>query len=181
MRRAGVSKPCVWRWQAHLLTDGMAGLRDKTRLARILRLPKAGIETVVTRTPQGPPLPQRRRARSARAQGDPWLPRQLRRPQARQGGALADPASALDPPLHPDRVLLTERDRDPVRQDPLARRQLKRGVFPSVVALQEAINGFVGAQPRPRRFVRKANPKAIVAAAKRGHRASDFDPLARRR
>jgi hypothetical protein len=32
MRRAGVSKPCVWRWQERFMSEGVAGLlRDKTR------------------------------------------------------------------------------------------------------------------------------------------------------
>jgi transposase len=31
MRRAGVSKPCVWRWQERFMREGVAGLlRDKT-------------------------------------------------------------------------------------------------------------------------------------------------------
>ena len=56
MRRAGVSKPCVWRWQERFMTDGVDGLlRDKTRPARIPPLPKAVIERVVTRTLQEPP------------------------------------------------------------------------------------------------------------------------------
>jgi transposase len=56
MRRAGVSKPCVWRWQARFMTAGVDGLlRDKTRPARIPPLPKAVIETVVTRTLGEPP------------------------------------------------------------------------------------------------------------------------------
>ena len=52
----------------------------------------------------------------------------------------------------------------------LTRRRLKRGVFPSLVALQEAINRFIdhhNQQPIP--FVWKADPKDIIAAAKRGH------------
>ena len=52
----------------------------------------------------------------------------------------------------------------------LARRRLKRGVFPSLVALQQAINRFVehhNLEPTP--FAWKADPKAIIAAAKRGH------------
>jgi hypothetical protein len=47
---------------------------------------------------------------------------------------------------------------------------LKRGVFPSLVALQEAINRFIerhNQEPKP--FVWKADPKDIIAAAKRGH------------
>jgi transposase len=52
----------------------------------------------------------------------------------------------------------------------LTKRRLKRGVFHSVVALQQAINGFVdhhNQEPRP--FVWRADPKAIIAAANRGH------------
>jgi transposase len=52
----------------------------------------------------------------------------------------------------------------------LTRRRLKRGVFPSLVALQEAINRFIdhhNQEPIP--FVWKADPKDIIAAAKRGH------------
>jgi transposase len=51
MRRAGVSKPCVWRWQERFMAEGVDGLlRDKTRPARIPPLPQAVVETVVTRT-----------------------------------------------------------------------------------------------------------------------------------
>ena len=36
MRRTGKSKPCVWRWQARFMAEGVAGLlRDKTRPSRI--------------------------------------------------------------------------------------------------------------------------------------------------
>ena len=56
----------------------------------------------------------------------------------------------------------------------LAKRQLKRGVFPSVIALQETIQRFVAAHHRePQPFVWKADPKAIIAAAKRGYQALD--------
>ena len=56
MRRAGVSKPCVWRWQERFMTAGVDGLlHDKTRPARIPPVPKAVIETVVTRTLDEPP------------------------------------------------------------------------------------------------------------------------------
>jgi transposase len=51
MRRAGVSKPCVWRWQERFMAEGMDGLlRDQTRPSRIAPLPKAAVERVVTRT-----------------------------------------------------------------------------------------------------------------------------------
>ncbi len=56
----------------------------------------------------------------------------------------------------------------------LAKRQLKRGAFPSVVVLQETIHRFVAAHNRaPRPFVWTADPKAIIAAAKRGYQALD--------
>ena len=52
----------------------------------------------------------------------------------------------------------------------LTRRRLKCGVFPSLVALQEAINRFIEHHNQaPRPFIWKADPKAIIAAAKRGH------------
>ncbi len=40
MRRTGVSKPTVWRWQTRYLDEGIAGLkRDKTRPSRVPPLP----------------------------------------------------------------------------------------------------------------------------------------------
>ena len=51
MRRAGVSKPCVWRWQERFMREGVAGLvRDKTRKPGLPPLPPAVVEGVVTRT-----------------------------------------------------------------------------------------------------------------------------------
>jgi transposase len=52
----------------------------------------------------------------------------------------------------------------------LTRRRLKRGTFHSLVSLQQAINRFIehhNQEPSP--FVWKADPKDIIAAAKRGH------------
>jgi hypothetical protein len=51
----------------------------------------------------------------------------------------------------------------------LTTRRLKRGVFRSVVELQEAINRFVeetNANPKP--FVWTANPDRVLAAIERG-------------
>ena len=51
MRRAGVSKTCVWRWQERFMAAGIDGvLRDRTRPSRIPPLPKAVVEAVVMRT-----------------------------------------------------------------------------------------------------------------------------------
>jgi transposase len=52
----------------------------------------------------------------------------------------------------------------------LTKRRLKRGVFHSLVALQAAINRFIGeanAHPRPFRWTR--DPDKIIAAVRRGH------------
>jgi transposase len=56
MRRAGVSKRCVWRWQARFAAEGVAGLlRDKTRPPGTPPLPNATVERVVELTRQVPP------------------------------------------------------------------------------------------------------------------------------
>jgi len=52
----------------------------------------------------------------------------------------------------------------------LTRRRLEHGVFHSLVDLQQAINTFVDTHnENPKPFIWKADPKAIIAAAKRGH------------
>jgi transposase len=54
----------------------------------------------------------------------------------------------------------------------LSRRRLRRGSFPSLVALQEAINRFVAEHNRdPRPFVWTADPEAIVEKVRRGYHA----------
>ena len=56
MRRAGVSKPCVWRWQERFMREGMAGLlRDKTRKPGLPPLPAAAVDRVVELTLAEPP------------------------------------------------------------------------------------------------------------------------------
>jgi hypothetical protein len=52
MRRAGVSKPCVWRWQERFMREGVAGLlREKTRKPGLPPLPPALVDRVVALTP----------------------------------------------------------------------------------------------------------------------------------
>jgi transposase len=54
----------------------------------------------------------------------------------------------------------------------LSRRRLKRGSFPSLVALQEAINRFVEEHNRdPRPFVWTADPGAVVEKVRRAYHA----------
>ena len=56
MRRAGVSKPCVWRWQERFMREGVAGLlREKTRKPGLPPLPPALVEQVVALTLTEPP------------------------------------------------------------------------------------------------------------------------------
>jgi transposase len=56
MRRAGVSKPCVWRWQERFMREGLAGLlRDKTRKPGRTPLPVATVDHVVELTLGDPP------------------------------------------------------------------------------------------------------------------------------
>ena len=43
MRRAGISKPCVWRWQERFMREGVAGLlREKTRKAWAAAIARGG-------------------------------------------------------------------------------------------------------------------------------------------
>jgi transposase len=56
----------------------------------------------------------------------------------------------------------------------LTRQRLKRGVFRSVVDLQEAINRYVAeTNARPKPFTWTANPDEIIAAVRRGHQVLD--------
>src|SRR5512133_3237978 len=56
MRRAGVSKPCVWRWQERFMREGVAGLlREKTRKPGRPPLPPALVDRVVALTLTEPP------------------------------------------------------------------------------------------------------------------------------
>jgi transposase len=56
----------------------------------------------------------------------------------------------------------------------LTRRRLKRGIFRSLVDLQAAINRFLEeTNDNPKPFVWTADPDSIIAAARRGHQASD--------
>ena len=56
MRRTGKSKPCVWRWQARFMTEGVDGLlRDKTRPSRLPPLGPEVAERVAALTLTDPP------------------------------------------------------------------------------------------------------------------------------
>src|SRR5215217_5087972 len=56
MRRDGVSKPCVWRWQERFAAEGVDGLlHDRTRPSRVPPLPQAVIDRVIALTTTDPP------------------------------------------------------------------------------------------------------------------------------
>ena len=56
----------------------------------------------------------------------------------------------------------------------LTRQRLKRGVFHSVVDLQEAINRYVvETNTHPKPFTWTADPEDIIAAVRRGHQMLD--------
>jgi transposase len=55
-RRAGVSRPAVWRWQVRYAEEGVDGLlRDKTRKPGRARLPAATVARVLALTCSEPP------------------------------------------------------------------------------------------------------------------------------
>jgi transposase len=56
MREAGVSKTCVWRWQARFMSEGVDGLlRDKTRPGRLAALAFDVVTRIVSKTLDAPP------------------------------------------------------------------------------------------------------------------------------
>ena len=56
MRRTGMSKPTVWRWQERYLDEGVPGLkRDKTRPSRVPPLPREVRLKVIAKTVQDAP------------------------------------------------------------------------------------------------------------------------------
>jgi transposase len=56
MRRAGVSKPCVWRWQRRFMESGVDGLlRDKTRKPGKAPVPAEVVAHLIERTLCAPP------------------------------------------------------------------------------------------------------------------------------
>ena len=68
MRRAGKSKPCVWRWQERYVAEGVDGLtRDKTRPSRKPPLSEATKRKVLTKTATETPANATHWSRSAMA------------------------------------------------------------------------------------------------------------------
>jgi hypothetical protein len=56
MRRAAVSRPCMWRWQEGFMREGVAGpLRDKTRRPGLPHRHRRLIDRVIELTLAEPP------------------------------------------------------------------------------------------------------------------------------
>ena len=56
MRRAGVSKPCVWRWQRRFMEAGVDGLlHDKTRKPGKAPIPELVVAQLIAHTLDAPP------------------------------------------------------------------------------------------------------------------------------
>ena len=120
MRRAGVSKPCVWRWQERFMREGVAGLlRDKTRKPGLPPLPAAAVDRVVELTLAEPPGEATHWTGGAMAAASGislrsvqriWAAHGLQPHQVRRSKLSHDPAFAsklrdvvglyLDPPAH---------------------------------------------------------------------------------
>ncbi|WP_420542253.1 helix-turn-helix domain-containing protein [Sediminimonas qiaohouensis] len=87
MRRTGMSKPTVWRWQERYLDEGVPGLkRDKTRPSRVPPLPREVrlkvIAKTVQETPPNTPLNQETENH------DPNQGRKRSRPGSRRAGSM---------------------------------------------------------------------------------------------
>jgi transposase len=115
MRRAGVSKPCVWRWQERFMHEGVAGLlHDKTRKPGLPPLPSALVDHVAALTlaePPGETTHWTGRAMAAasgislRSVQRIWAAHGLQPHRVRRFKLSQDPAFAvvgfyLDPPAH---------------------------------------------------------------------------------
>jgi transposase len=120
VRRAGKSKPCVWRWQERFMREGVAGLlRDRTRPSRIPPLTQETIDRVVELTASEPAHEATHWTASAMAEATGtspssvlriWRAHKLRPHRVRTFKVSKDPAFVaklrdivglyLDPPAH---------------------------------------------------------------------------------
>ena len=139
MRRAGVSKPCVWRWQERFMREGVAGLlHDKTRKPGLPPTPPAVIDRVVELTfaePPGETTHWTGRAMAAvsgislRSVQRIWAAHGLQPHRVRRFKLSQDPAFAaklrdvvglyLDPPAHS--LVLSVDEKSQIQSLPLAR------------------------------------------------------------
>ena len=139
MRRAGVSKPCVWRWQERFMREGVAGLlHDKTRKPGLPPTPAAVIDRVVELTlaePPGETTHWTGRAMAAvtglslRSVQRIWAAHGLQPHRVRRFKLSQDPAFAaklrdvvglyLDPPAHS--LVLSVDEKSQIQSLPLAR------------------------------------------------------------
>jgi hypothetical protein len=151
MRRAGVSKPCVWRWQERFMREGVAGLlRDKTRKPGLPPLPPTLVGRVVTLTLTEPP-----------DEATHWTGRTIGNGH-RCVAALGAADLGGAPPAAAPRATLQAVAVESFFAS-LTRRRLQRGVFRSLVDLQAAINRYLKEHNRkPKPFVWTVDPDGIL-------------------
>ena len=124
--------------------------------------------------PGAHPLPQPDRGHRASRQAGPRHPRQLRRPQAPQGPCLARSSPPLD--LHFTPTSCSWANAVETFFATLTRRRLQRGVFPSLVDPQAAINRYLDEHNRTSKpFVWTADPDRIIAKVHRGYQTLASD------
>jgi hypothetical protein len=186
MRQAGVAKTAVWRWQERFMRTGVDGLlRDKTRPPRIPPLGAGIVERVVQLTLSDPPGETTHWTASASARcsasgaamacsrtGCGGSSSRTTRASPRRSATSSAFTSIRRPMPSSSRSTRRVRSRRWTGTQPGL--PLKRGVFHSIVSLQEAINRFVAeanAEPRPFRWSKA--PDTIIAAVRRGHQALD--------
>jgi transposase len=197
MRRAGVSKPCVWRWQERFMREGVVGLlREKTRKPGLpMKKGRAGTMThdyirrgtttlfaalnVLDGTVIGQCMTRHRHQEFIR-----FLNRiEAAVPAGKLVHAILDNDAVHK---HPKvRAWLARHPRWTFHFTPtscswanavetffasLTRRRLQRGVFHSLVDLQAAINRYLGEHNRkPKPFVWTADPNRIIENVNRGY------------
>ena len=127
-KRAGVSRPAVWRWQQRFAEEGIEGLlRDKTRPPGKAPLPPETLAQVRGACPW---------ARSFTRSWTTMPPTSIR---GCGPGCRVTPAGCFTSPR--PRPPGSTRSRPSSR--PWTRRRLKRGDFRSIVDLQAAINRYI--------------------------------------
>ncbi|HRX72898.1 MAG TPA: IS630 family transposase [Hyphomonas sp.] len=165
MRRTGLSKPSVWRWQQRYIEAGGDDLLcDKTRPSRIPKLAEEKVAEVVRLTLDEPP----------RADATHWTMRAM---AAKSGVSMAMVHRIWqENGLAPHRFRQFELSNDPAfasKVEDVIGLYVDPPAHAVVLSIDEqAINTFIQTHnEKPKPFAWRADPKTIIAAAKRGHQA----------
>jgi transposase len=172
MRRAGVSKPCVWRWQRRFMEAGVDGLlHDKSRKPGKAPIAEPVVAQLIALTLAAPPGETTHWTSRAMTQAIGLAVSTVQKIWRAHGFALArhprwtfhfTPTSASW--LNAVEGFFAK----------LTRRRLQRGVFHSLVDLQAAINRYRSEHNHsPKPFAWTADPDRIIAAANRVYQVLD--------